>query len=484
MTLLGAFSLALFLGACLASIRGWIPQRVLTLQTTLLLVAAIIVILRLAFGKPAPFGEMLGGTSLHPITATVAGFLLAGALQAAGGFSAAAALLRKLTGTPLGLPFALVLLVNLPTIFAMPCGRILAAPLMPLALLLGHEVSEHNGDHTMLAMVVFGMLVNAGASCVPSVLGGIGLLGEGMGRFPAGSFGDPSQLGTLALTLATMALIRFIHGRNLKMRPPAPSEPSVAVPEQGYTALVVFVLMLALVMIVRPRIPLQVILTLCTLAIMALARLSLSDVLAGVILHPLSAMLAGFLVAGALSASGGFEALLWVLEVLARHTPLGHVGVSILVVFLPLMLAMPCGRIMAVALIPGVLLFGEKVGQATGFPLAAPVLLVSFILSAAGSCGPSPLGGVGNIGEGRLRIPDFWSSRPQALGIFLGVPVAALVIRFGGLGGAAYRLSTLTTCLGFGLVSGLGTNWLFGFRLRHLGGLTGGLVVGFLVWIL
>ncbi|MBI1752800.1 MAG: hypothetical protein HY014_14610 [Acidobacteria bacterium] len=484
MTILGAMALALFLGACLASIRGWIPQRALTLQTTLLLVAALIVILRLAFGKPPAFGEILGGTSLHPITATVAGFLLAGALQAAGGFDAASALLRRLTGTGLGLPFALVVLVNLPTIFAMPCGRILAAPLMPLALLLGQEAAERSGDRTMLAMVVFGMLVNAGASCVPSALGGIGLLGEGMGRFPAGSFGDPSQLGTLVLTLATMALIRFVHGRDLKMRPPATTEPSVTVPDQGYTALAVFVLMLALVMIVRPRIPLQVILTVSTLMIMALARLSLANVLAGVILHPLSAMIAGFLVAGALSASGGFDALLWLLEGLARHTPLGFVGVSILVVFLPLMLAMPCGRIMSVALIPGVLLFGEKVAHATAFPLAAPVLLVSFILSAAGSCGPSPLGGVGNIGEGRLRIPDFWSSRPQALGIFLGVPAAALVIRFGGVSGGAYRLSTLSTCLGFGLVSGLGTNWLFGYRLRHLGGLAGGLLVGLLVWIL
>ncbi len=485
MTVLGAISLMLFVTTLVAALRGWIPQRVLTLQSVLVLISVVIVLLRMIVGPRILWAQIFTATSLHPITSTIAGFLFAGALQAAGGFQAAASLVERLTRTPLGLPFAIVLLVNFPTIFAMPCGRILAAPLMPLALMLGFEIARIQEDKTMVAMVVFGFLVNAGASCAPSLIGGLGLLGEGMGRFPMGAFSKPNQMAILAITVATMATIRLYYGRSLSMRTEeAPAGPSRPVPESGYLSFILFIAVLIIVVAVKPPIPIQTILTLMTVVVMFVARLSFRDLLGGIMLHPLSALVAGYIVAGALLTAGGFEVLQAVLVLLAEHTLLGYVGVSVLLVFLPLFLAMPCGRIISVSLIPGVLMFGSRVAEASGFTTAPAVLLASFVLSSAASCGPSPLGGVGNIGEGRLRIRGSWSSRPQALGIFLGVPLAALLVPLHGIGPAGFDPRFALTMLLIGAITGVLTNLLFGYRPYHIGGVIGGLLVGGLTVVL
>jgi hypothetical protein len=484
MIVIGVATLFLFVAAVLCSTRGWIPQRTITLQTILLLVAVLAFAARVVFGPPVKWAELLAPANLHPVTSTVAGFLLAGALSAAGAFDAAAKLLDRLTGTTLGLPFAIVLLVNLPSIFAMPCGRILASPLMPIALALGWSVARLRNDPVMVPMVVFGMLVNAGASCTPSLIGGIGTLAEGMGHYPQGSFANAAQFGIVAITIATMALIRFQYRASLSMKATPPEAREVQVPAQGYTALALFVALLLFIVLVHPKIPLQMLLVGATLAVMALAGVGFSDLLAGVVLHPLSAMLAGYLLAAALTLSGGFDALLVILVWLATHSPLGWLGVAVLLVNVPLMLAMPCGRIISVSLIPGVLMFGEQLSLVTGFQAATPVLLCSFVLCGASSCGPSPIGGVGNIGEGRLRIRDSWSSRPQALGIFLGVPVTALLLAHLPLSGVSFDVRYLPVGLGIGILAGAATNLLFGYRFHHLGGLLGGVATGALMVIL
>jgi hypothetical protein len=485
MTVIGVISLILFLSALVAALRGWIPQRVLTLQSVLVLTALVIMVLRSIVGPRILWAQVFTATSLHPITSTIAGFLFAGALQAAGGFQAAASLVGRMTRTPLGLPFAIVLLVNFPTIFAMPCGRILAAPLIPLALMIGFEIARVHENKTMVAMVVFGFLVNAGASCAPSLIGGLGLLGEGMGRFPMGAFSKPNQMGILGITVATMALIRLQYGSTLSIRAEeAPETKTTAVKESGYFSFILFIAVLVVVVALKPPIPIQTILTLMTIVVMFVARLSFRDLLGGIMVHPLSALIAGYIVAGALLTAGGFEALQEVLVMLAEHTVLGYIGVSILVVFIPLFLAMPCGRIISVSLIPGVLMFGGRVAEASGFAPAPAVLLASFVLSSAASCGPSPLGGVGNIGEGRLRVKGAWSSRPQALGIFLGVPLAALLVPLHGIGPAGLDLRFAAATLLIGATVGVLTNMLFGYRPYHFGGVLGGLVVGGLTVVL
>jgi hypothetical protein len=300
-----------------------------------------------------------------------------------------------------------------------------------------------------------------------------------MGRFPMGAFSKPNQMGILAITIATMAIIRLHYGSTLSMRAEDVSTvPSGPVPESAYLSFILFIAVLIVVVAIRPPIPIQTILTLMTVVVMFVARLSFRDLLSGIMLHPLSALVAGYIVAGALLTAGGFEVLQAVLVLAAEHTPLGYIGVSVLVVFLPLFLAMPCGRIISVSLIPGVLMFGGRVAEASGFALAPAVLLSSFVLSSAASCGPSPLGGVGNIGEGRLRIRGFWSSRPQSLGIFLGVPLAALLVPMHGVQPPAFDLGFALTMLLIGTTVGVLTNVLFGYRPWHVGGVIGGLLVG------
>ncbi|HYG70315.1 MAG TPA: hypothetical protein VD838_21740, partial [Anaeromyxobacteraceae bacterium] len=188
----GPASLALFVGGVLASLRGWIPQRLVTLQALLILIAGLTLGLAAAAGQPIPWHQLLAAANVHPVTSVIAGFLLAGALHAAGAFDAAARLLGRLTRTRLGAPFAIMLVVNLPTMLAMPCGRILVSPLIPLALMLGWTLAKERGQPVLVAVTVFGLVVNAAASCGPSVIGGIGMLGEGMGRYPPGSFSNSS----------------------------------------------------------------------------------------------------------------------------------------------------------------------------------------------------------------------------------------------------------------------------------------------------
>jgi hypothetical protein len=189
-------------------------------------------------------------------------------------------------------------------------------------------------------------------------------------------------------------------------------------------------------------------------------------------------MIAGFIVAGVLEVFGGFDALLMGVEFVSTHTPLGHVGVAVVLVYLPIIIPLPCGRVIAVSLIPGVLMFGVRLGEFLGNPAAAAILMVSFILSAAASCGPSPLGGIGSIGEGNLRLPVFISGKPQAFGIFIGVPVAALIVSVLGLTGGQNLWYTILT---IAIVSGVAVNLLLGEKFYHQGGFLGGAAVGALM---
>jgi hypothetical protein len=105
---------------------------------------------------------------------------------------------------------------------------------------------------------------------------------------------------------------------------------------------------------------------------------------------------------------------------------------------------MPCGRILAAALIPGVYLYGGAIANYYGIyfdpalPLTDPTnfkyitivatILSAFIVNAAASCGPSPLGGIGGIGEGNMGTPIGSSGKSQACGIMIATGVCALVI--------------------------------------------------------
>jgi hypothetical protein len=452
------------------------------------------------------FIDLIGMIIIHPITALAAGFLAAGALEVAGGFDAAADALTRLEllkvkgVTVFGITGTVTFLVNMPTIIAMPCGRILAAALMPAALGLGYKVARKLGDPRMVGVIVFAFIVNAAASCGPSPLGGIGLIGEGLAKLPLASLSDPQQIGIIIATGVCALVMKFVtplfpadmKKKDIKKKdevvevandgggeeytvkakdeeeeelppppddeeepPPSLDEPQPLAPESpkekeslfvrmsrmdthlknGYITLGIFMIVLALTLILQPKIPIQTILVVLAIVIMLIGRAKIQDLMAGVILHPIMAMTAGFLIAGAMGLAGGFDVLLILLEGLAEFeiagfAILGYLGVAIILVNIPTIMPMPCGRILAAALVPGVFKYGETLVTITGNAIVMPVVLGAFIVNAAASCGPSPLGGIGGIGEGNMGVEIGSSGKSQQCGILFATGVTALVIAF------------------------------------------------------
>ncbi len=444
LNLLGLIGLILFFGVLIASLRGWIPQDILPVQSALMLTAFILIILAFILGKPIGLKDIQMNIYLHPITALIAGFLVAGALEAAGAFKAAINILEKLSKTTLGLPGTVVILVNIPTIFAMPCGRILAAALIPAAILFGYILAREHKQPALASIVVFGFIVNAAASCGPSPLGGIGMVGEGMAGglgvagVQLGSFVNAQQIAIMmitAVTMLSMSLVFKITPDELLIaseeKAEEKREKKEGVSREGYISFFFFFIGIAIVFITQPPIPIQTILIFFVVVIMLVAKISVKDLIGGVILHPIMAMISGFIIAGALVAIGSFDVMIQILNVLAQ-TPLGYIGVAVLIANIPTILPMPCGRIIAMALMPGILLFGLRMTE-IGLPeIATPILLTAFIVNAAASCGPSPLGGIGGIGEGNLGTAIGSSGRPQQVGIMIGTGIAAVIISFFG----------------------------------------------------
>jgi hypothetical protein len=133
--------------------------------------------------------------------------------------------------------------------------------------------------------------------------------------------------------------------------------------------------------------------------------------------------------------AGGFDVLLILLRGLAEFeiagfAVLGYLGVAIILVNIPTIMPMPCGRILAAALVPGVYVYGEALVEITGNEIVLPVVLGAFIVNAAASCGPSPLGGIGGIGEGNMGVEIGSSGKSQQCGILFATGVTALVIAF------------------------------------------------------
>lgn len=472
----------------LASFRGWIPQRVLPLQSLLVMGSLVLLGVALVFQRPFHPGQIYAAVTLHPITSIIAGFLLAGAVESAGGFAAASRLLVRMGNSVLGLPGVIVVLVNIPNIFAMPCGRIWAAALVPVALTFGSEVARLRNQPSLVAVIVFGLIINAAASCGPSPLGGIGMMGEGTAGLPLNAFSNPQQIAIMVMTLVTMASstlflrtsmrpCEFVVVRDLEVTSQIPSR-------AAYAAFFLYLSGMAVIFITNPPVPIQALLLGMTAVVMIIGKVSFKDLFAGIILHPVTAMTAGFVMAGALMVAGGFDAMTVILTWLATHTYLGFLGVGILLVYLPAIIPMPCGRILAAALLPGVVLFAEVVSRHAGQPQIFPAMLIAFILTSAASCGPSPLGGIGGIGEGNLGLPSGASILPMQFGMLLAAPIASLVVTSVGLSLESFRLNETILSLSAGVLSGVTLNVILRFPFYHLGGILGGALVGVVIMIL
>jgi len=483
--MLGAISLIFFILIMVASVRKWVRQDVLPLQSLLVIGSLILVGLSFLFNHSFDHSRFFAATSLHPITATIAGFMLAGAVESAGGFAAASQLLIRCSQGFLGLSGTVLLLVNVPSIFAMPCGRVWAAALIPAALMFGVELVKECGNPALMPAVVFSLIVNAAASCGPSPLGGIGMIAEGTGGFDLHSFSNPQQLSIMVMTVLVMvAMVKIVKldvnicglAQQLKAR--------TFLPESAYFSFFLYVFGLAAVFIVEPPVPIQTLLLLLTALVMLVGQVSFRRLLSGLIIHPVTAMVAGFMMAGALLVTGGFDSLTALLNWFAVHTWLGYIGVAVLLVYIPLIFPLPCGRIAAAALLPGVMMFGQQVSLITGVEQCLPAMMVAFILACAASCAPSPLGGIGGIGEGNLRLKSGLAGRGLQLSILLSLPISALIVSGLGLSTEMFRFAEWILAASLGMVSGVVVNVIVGQRFYRPGGIFSGLVVAALMMVL
>jgi len=450
--ILGFITLTIFLGLMLLTLFGYIRtpvQTVLVLSTVLCLFVGAV--FRYAYQGLNSLmlmpNEFLGGIILHPITALLTGLFLAGGLKASGGFEALKVLLRYLRKSPLGLVGTLVILINLPVISSLPCGRILAAALLPLLFTFGFEGGLGLLTKAQLVVLIGAFTRNAMGSCGPSPIGGVGQIAEGF----LGSFFATASDGILrapqafSLMLGTAVVALFLKMVSQKLYPddvalrdaPVSSpgqrrmEPEITAPLEGYLALVVFVISL-LIAIFQPfgKMPVQSVLVAGALLMIVVCRIRLTDLLEGIILLPVTAMAAGFLAAGALAATGGFNALGVLLNSLVNIPFLGVAGMLAIFVQFQTILPLSCARILTAALVPVLYLFGPaKFGFLDWSQLA--IVMAAYIINATTSCGPSPLGGGGMMGEGTMRAETgFIKGAYTFASMAIMAPMAAIYMKF------------------------------------------------------
>ncbi|MBW2038951.1 MAG: hypothetical protein JRI46_05040 [Deltaproteobacteria bacterium] len=450
MEIVGYINLAIFLVAVVLTLMGKIR---LPVQTMLILVTLICVVIGAVFkgfsdGLTGIFllpNEVIGGIILHPITALLTGLFLAGALTASEGFEALKVIIAKLRKTPLGLVGTLVILIQLPVIASLPCGRIIAAALLPLLFTFGLEGGMGILTKAQLIVFIGAFTRNAMGSCGPSPIGGVGQIGEGFlgSFFPTAADGILRAPQAFSLMMGTALVALFLKMVSMKLYPEdvtlrdlppgheAKEEIEAKAPLRGYLSLAIFVIAL-LVGIFQPlgKMPVQTTLVIGGILIIILCRVTITDLIGGIILLPVTAMAAGFLAAGALAATGGFDALGKILSALKFLPFLGVAGMLAIFVQFQTILPLSCSRILTAALVPVLYLFGPAKFNLITWPQLA-IVMAAYMINATTSCGPSPLGGGGMMGEGTMRAETGYIRGAYTFGAMaIMAPMAAIYMKF------------------------------------------------------
>ncbi len=453
MEYLGYITLTLFIVTMVLTLFRKINlpvQTVLVLVSLLsLIIGAIFRFVSEGFNSAALLpNEMIGGIILHPITALLGGLFLSGALDATQGFDALKVIIEKIKKTPIGLAGTVVILINLPVIASLPCGRIIAAALLPLLFSFGYEGGMGILTKTQLIVLIGAFTRNAMGSCGPSPIGGVGQIGEGFlgAYFPTASDGILRSPQAFALIIGTAITALFLKIISQKLYPddvtlrdkPAnlPEEQQKAAPEikapfRGYLSLFIFVASL-LIAIFQPfgKMPVQTVLVAGGILIIVLCRASINDLMNGIILLPVTAMASGFMAAGVLAATGGFDALGVILKSLSSIPFLGVAGMLAIFVQMQTILPLSCSRILTAALVPVLYLFGPAKFNLLTWPQLG-IVMAAYIINATTSCGPSPLGGGGTMGEGQMRAESgFIKGAYTYSSMAIMAPLAAIYMKF------------------------------------------------------
>ncbi|TET36469.1 MAG: hypothetical protein E3J72_08600 [Planctomycetota bacterium] len=449
MEILGTITLLIFIVTLVATLLGWIKMPV---QTVLIGITLVNIVLALIFfGLQGMADELrlvpadvIGRIILHPVTALLGGLFMGGVLGAAGGFEAIKAIVNRLRKTPLGLAGTLVILINIPLITMLPCGRIIAAALLPLLFMFGPEGSG-TLRKTQLIVFIAAFARNSFGSCGPSPVGGVAQIAEGTlggATFPdaaAGILRGP-QVFSLMIGTAFMALfIRFVTKRlypedtvQIKDREGG-VEPEIKVNWKGYTSLIIFALALLTATFISfipslKFITVQAIFVAASILIIIVCRVSLGDLMTGIILMPATAMVAGFLAAGSLYPTGGMQVLQSIFKGLAAFPLLGVVGTLVILVQAQTILPLSCSRILTAVFVPLIYVFGKGVGLTD---LQIGIVMAAYIINATTSCAPSPLGGAGMMAEGQLRAETgYLKGAFSFTSLAVMAPLAAVFMRF------------------------------------------------------
>ena len=453
MQILGYITLTIFIVTMVLTLFRKIN---LPVQTVLVLVSLACLIIGFIF-RVASDGfnsaillpnEMIGGIILHPITALLGGLFLAGALEATHGFDALKVIIDKLQKTPIGLAGTLVIIINLPVIASLPCGRIIAAALLPLLFSFGWEGGMGLLTRTQLIVLIGAFTRNAMGSCGPSPIGGVGQIGEGFlgAFFPTASNGILRSPQAFALMIGTAITALFLKIISQKLYPndvslrdkPATTGmeeekkvTKITAPFRGYLSLIIFVASL-LIAIFQPfgKMPVQTVLVAGGVLIIIFCRASIQDLMGGIILLPVTAMASGFLAAGVLAATGGFDALGVILKSLSSIQILGVAGMLAIFVQMQTILPLSCSRILTAALVPVLYLFGPAKFNLVTWPQLA-IVMAAYMINATTSCGPSPLGGGGTMGEGQMRAETGYIKGAYTFtSMAIMAPIAAIYMKF------------------------------------------------------
>jgi hypothetical protein len=436
----GFITLGIFILAVVGTLFKKIP---LPLQTVMILVTIVNVIIGgvahltlhegggLAAAKLLP-AKVMGGIIIHPLTALLAGLLIAGALSASGGFDAIKVIISKLRKSPIGMAGTVAIIVQLPLMSALPCGRILAAALLPVIFSFGpEEMGVLNKRQLIILTGAYAR--NAFGSCGPSPLGGVGAIGEGF----LGKIGYLRAPQAFSLLIGTALVALFLKFLTTKLYPDdvkvkdesntASRDIKVTAPVKGYISLGIFVVTLVVALFeVLGKVPVQTPLVLGAILIMIVAKLNLEDLMSGIILMPATAMVSGFLAAGSLAATGGFDALGLIFNGVAG-TWLGTAGMIAILVQVQTILPLSCSRILTAAFVPVLYLLGPAgTGLLTATQLA--IVMSAYIINATTSCGPSPLGGGGMMAEGAIRAETGYLRPAFSFASLAFMPILAAVV--------------------------------------------------------
>jgi hypothetical protein len=206
----------------------------------------------------------------------------------------------------------------------------------------------------------------------------------------------------------------------------------VKAPFRGYLSLFIFIVSL-LVAIFQPfgkMMPVQTVLVAGGIFIILLCRAKIQDLMNGIILLPVTAMASGFMAAGVLAATGGFDALGIILKSLSAVQILGVAGMLAIFVQMQTILPLSCSRILTAALVPVLYLFGPAKFNLLTWPQLA-IVMAAYIINATTSCGPSPLGGGGTMGEGQMRAESgFIKGAYTYTSMAIMAPLAAIYMKF------------------------------------------------------